>query len=69
MALSYKIDVLQALKLKGFSSYRLRHERLIGERQIQQLREGVIVSPSCLEKLCTLLECQPGDILEHIPED
>lgn len=69
MALRYKIDVLQALKLKGFSSYRLRHERLIGERQIQQLREGVIVSPSCLEKLCTLLECQPGDILEHIPED
>lgn len=69
MSLRYKIDVLGALKEKGYSSYRLRAEKLIGERQLQQIREGVIVSPACLEKLCTLLGCQPGDILEYVPED
>lgn len=65
--LQYKIDVLQALKDKGYTSYRLRNEKLIGERQVQQLREGVIVSPACLDKLCKLLECQPGDVIEYRP--
>ena len=69
MALRYKVDVLGALKEKGYSSYRLRAEKLIGERQLQQIREGVVVSPACLDKLCTLLGCQPGDILEYVPED
>ena len=63
--LQYKVDVLQALKEKGFTSYRLRQEKLIGERQLQQVREGVIVSPACLDKLCELLECQPGDLIEY----
>lgn len=65
--LAYKIDVLQALKEKGYTSYKLRTEKLIGERQVQQLREGVIVSPAVLDKLCKLLECQPGDIIEYKP--
>lgn len=63
--LAYKVDVLQALKEKGYTSYKLRTEKLIGERQVQQLREGVIVSPAVLDKLCKLLKCQPGDILEY----
>lgn len=66
--LQYKVDVLQALKAKGFTSYRLRQEKLIGERQLQQVREGVIVSPACLDKLCELLECQPGNLIEYKPQ-
>lgn len=68
MALYYKTDVLEALKAKGYSSYRLRTEKIIGERQLQQVRQGVIVSPACLDKLCTLLECQPGDLIGHKPD-
>jgi putative transcriptional regulator len=66
--LVYKVDVLQALKEKGYTSYKLRIEKVIGERQVQQLREGIIVSPACLDKLCKLLECQPGDIIEYRAE-
>ena len=62
----YKIDVLKELKEKGFSSYRLRKEKIIGERQLQQLRAGEIISPACLTKLCELLNCQPGDIIEYV---
>ena len=68
MSLYYKTDVLEALKAKGYSSYRLRTEKIIGERQLQQVRQGVIVSPACLDKLCTLLECQPGDLIGHTPD-
>ena len=69
MAIRYKINVLAALKEAGYSSTRIREEKLIGQSYLQQLRKGEIVSTACLDKLCELLQCQPGDILEYIPED
>ena len=69
MGLKYKIDVMDALKTKGFTSYRIRNEKIIGERQLQQLRTGEIVSNACLAKLCELLKCQPGDLLEYVPDE
>lgn len=69
MPIRYKMNVLKELKKKGFSSYRLRKERIMGEQQLQQIREGVIISTAGLEKLCRMLDCQPGDLLEYAPED
>lgn len=63
MPLKYKIDVLTALKEKGYSSYRLRKEKLLGERVIQQLRNGEPVSWEVITRLCLLLNCDIGDIL------
>ena len=69
MALKYKIDILQELKNKGYSSFKLREEKLIGQSYIQQLRKGELVSYACLDKICCLLECQPGDLLEYSEAD
>lgn len=65
MPIMYKIDVLAELKSKGYSSYRLRQEKLFGERIIQKLRQGEIVSADNLAKLCQLLHCQPGDLIKY----
>jgi len=65
MPMQYKIDVLAALKEKGYTSYRLRKEKLLGERVIQQLRDKSPVSWEVLTRLCQLLDCQPGDLLEY----
>lgn len=65
MPLRYKIDVLAALKEAGYSSYRLRKEKLLSESTLQKLRDGIIVSTDVIEQLCGLLNCQPGDLLEH----
>lgn len=67
--IKYKIDVLQELKSKGYSTYRLRKEKLFGEATMQQFREGIIVSTENLSRLCHLLQCQPGDILEYIENE
>lgn len=64
MALEYKIDVLQALKDKGFNTSRLRKEKLLPESTIQKLREGKPINWASISKICVLLDCQPGDILE-----
>lgn len=68
MAIRYKIDVLEALKTSGYSTYRLRKERLLGESQIQLIRGGNVVYGDCLNKICELLKCQPGDLLEYVPD-
>ena len=63
MALKYKINVLEALKGKGITTYTLRKEKALSESTIQKLRAGVGVSWENLETICRLLECDIGDVL------
>lgn len=65
MPIKYKIDVLEALKAAGYTTYKLRQEKFLGERVIQQLRSGEIVSWKTIDTICTLLNCQVGDLVEH----
>lgn len=67
--LRYKIDILEVLKEKGYSTYKLRKDKLIGEAQIQKIRNGEVASKETLNTICKLLNCQPGDILEYIEID
>lgn len=68
MPLKYKIDVLQALKNKGYNTNTLRKNKLLAEGALQRLRHSEPVSWSSLAQICKLLECQPGDILAYIPD-
>lgn len=69
MPLRYKINVLASLKSAGYSSTRLRNEKLIGEATMQRLRHNQSVSYDVLALICKLLQCQVGDILEYVPAD
>ena len=69
MAIRYKIDVLAELKKKGYSSTRIREEKLIGQSYLQQLRHGELVSWKAIDVICSLLGCQPGDLIEHVNEN
>ena len=69
MALKFKIDVLEALKEKGYSSYSLRKEKILSESTIQKLRSGKGLSWDNLNTLCRLLECDISDILEYQKEE
>lgn len=66
MGLQYKMDVVSALKEKGFNTYKIRTEKLLSESTLQKLRNGIGVSWENLEKLCCLLECQPSDLIEYV---
>ena len=69
MAIRYKVDILAELKKKGYSSSRIREEKLIGQSYLQQLRRGELVSWKTLDTICALLGCQPGDLLEFQKEE
>ena len=67
--LKYKINVLEELKENGYTTYKLRKDKLIGEAQIQKIRDVEIASKETLNTICKLLNYQPGDILEYIEVD
>ena len=69
MPLKFRIDILPALKAKGYNTNKLRQEKLLSESTIQKLRSGISVSWGNIETICRLLDCQPGDILEFIPDN
>lgn len=69
MAIQYKEDVLALLKSAGYPSTRIRAEKLLGQSYVQQLRKGELISWAALNKVCALLDCQPGDLLEYVPDE
>lgn len=65
----YKIDVLQALKDNGYSSYRLQKEKILATSTLTKLRqEDTTITVGNLNTICALLRCQPGDLIEWVPE-
>lgn len=67
--LKYKINVLEALKEKGYSTYKLRKDNLLAQSTITKLNQGTVVSSDVLNALCRLLNCQPGDLIMYIADD
>jgi len=68
MPIKYKIDIIATLKAAGYSTYRIRKEKLLGEATLQNLRENKLVSWENISTICRLLNCQPGDIIEYMEE-
>ena len=69
MSINVTLDVMLAKrKIKGKE---LAGMVGITEQNLSVLRTGKVkgVRFSTLGKICEALECQPGDILEYVPED
>ena len=69
MPIHYKIEILQSLKAVGYNTSVLRKEKLMGEATIQKLRKGELVSWANINTICSLLNCQPGDLMEYVPDE
>jgi putative transcriptional regulator len=66
----YKIDVLQELKKKGFTTTALRREGILSENTIQRLRSKTMIGINALDIICEILDKQPSSVIhfEHDPE-
>lgn len=63
-----KYDKLIAmLEEKGITSYTLKskYNNIIGQATFKKVKEGGDIDTRTIAKLCKLLNCQPGDILEY----
>lgn len=67
--LIYKIDVMQAITDRGITSYQIRNQKLLGENALQSIRDNRMIGIKALDQLCSLLDLQPGDIIEYRKEE
>lgn len=67
--LKYKVDILELLKEKGYNTYYFYQGNVVSQSTLQYFRNGTMVGPKALNQICTLLKCQPGDLIEWVPDD
>ena len=65
MPIKFKVDVLEMLKDAGYTTYRIKKEKLLAESTVQKLRNDEMVSIDNISRLCQVLQCQPGDIIVY----
>ncbi len=66
-----KYDKLMVLlKEKGYTTYKIRKDKLIGQGTLTALKNGTGgLDSKTISRLCNVLECQPGDIMEYVPDE
>lgn len=63
--ITYKVDIYTKLKEKGYNATKIRKEKLLSESSLQRIRKGDIIGMNALDKVCSLLEMQPGSIIKY----
>ena len=61
--------LLHLMSEKGLSTYKIRKEKIISEGTLQNIRQGKSITMDSVAALCQALDCQPGDILEYVPDN
>lgn len=69
MAYKYKIDVVQALYDRGFTSYKIKQNNLLSQGTLKKLKDGGNVTLATLDAVCCMLKLDIGDIIEIKPSD
>ena len=66
-----KYDKLLALlKEQGYTTYTIRKDNIMSQSAWQKIRTGTgDIDTRTIKKLCQILDCQPGDIMEYVRED
>lgn len=65
----YKIDILYALKCRGFNSTFLRQNKILSESAMSSLRHNNPVSFVTLDRICALLGRDVSELIEFIPDE
>lgn len=61
--------LFELLKEKGYSTYRIRQEKLIGQGTLTAIKNGTGgLDAKTIARLCEVLDCQPGDLMEYVKE-
>lgn len=61
--------LLKLMQAKGITSYTIKKDKVIGQATYKKIKEGGDIDTRTISKLCELLDCQPGDILEYVAND
>ena len=60
--------LINLMKQAGITSYTVKKDKIIRQATYKKILEGGDIDTRTIAKLCELLNCQPGDILEYEKE-
>lgn len=69
LSISYN-KLLELLKKRELSIYKLKNDKVIGGATLDKIRmnEGHI-DTRVINNICAYLDCQPGDIMEYVKDE
>ncbi len=69
MAIIVNLDVMMAKRKMSLGELSQRVDVTMANLSILKNNKAKAVRFSTLEAICQALDCQPGDILEYVPEE
>lgn len=69
MAIVVNLDVMMAKRKIGLSELAAKVDLTLANLSILKNNKAKAMRFSTLEAICKALNCQPGDILEFVPDD
>lgn len=61
--ISYRIDILEELKSKGYTTYVLRKKKYLSETTIANIRAGKPITMNALDAICVMLRKTPEEVI------
>ena len=69
MAIGVNLEVMMAKRKKGLTELAGEVDITMANLSILKNNKAKAVRFTTLEAICRALDCQPGDILEYVPDD
>lgn len=65
------VNILEMLKNKGYTTTRLRNEKVLSESTLTSIRKNqdLNINLKAINTICSIIERQPGYFLEWVPDD
>lgn len=69
--MAFKYDKLfELLRERGITTYKIRKDNLISQAALTKMKNGEgNIDTRTLERICSFLKCQPGDIMEFVEDE
>ena len=60
--------LLAILRDRGITSYTFKQNGIVGQSAWKKIHDGGNIDMRTLNSLCEYLNCQPGDLIEYVPD-
>lgn len=65
MGIYYKQDICDLLHKAGYTSYNLQEKGILNSAGWTRLQQKKIITMDTLDKICTILQMQPGELIGY----
>ena len=65
----YKPGIIDRLRAAGYNTNKIKVEHIFGEKTMTDFRRQAEIPYKTLNKLCKILHCEIGDIIEYVEDE